>query len=295
MKTMALSMLALASSLACGAVAGAQLVCYDGFTGSGNLSGQNGGTGWASAWADVMGATPTSIVSTGMGHGGLAVAGGCAKTGTSGSYPQARLYRAFPTLPTGTTTLYVSFLLRADAGYGSWGGLSFGTYPYAMYVGSPLGMYSYGLMMSEGLGDVSNAPLVQGVTKLLVCKITKNNPTGVSYKLYVDPNVGGSEPSFPDAAYTLNMLSALPPGLNIDNEGGFSTDEIRVGLTWSSVLPAAAPACPGDLNHSHAVDAADLSILLGQWGLPGGDLNDDGTTDAADLAILLGHWGSCTG
>jgi hypothetical protein len=40
------------------------------------------------------------------------------------------------------------------------------------------------------------------------------------------------------------------------------------------------------------VNAADLAILLGQWGGPGSaDLNGDGTVSAADLAILLGSWG----
>lgn len=49
---------------------------------------------------------------------------------------------------------------------------------------------------------------------------------------------------------------------------------------------------PGDLNGDGTVNAADLAILLGQWGGPGSaDLNGDGTVSAADLAILLGAWG----
>jgi hypothetical protein len=47
-----------------------------------------------------------------------------------------------------------------------------------------------------------------------------------------------------------------------------------------------------DFNLDDAVDAADLAILLGQWGLPGvTDLDCSGTTDAGDLAVLLGAWG----
>jgi len=47
----------------------------------------------------------------------------------------------------------------------------------------------------------------------------------------------------------------------------------------------------GDLNGDGAVNAADLAVLLGQWGAAGSaDLNGDGIVDAADLAALLGAW-----
>ncbi len=53
--------------------------------------------------------------------------------------------------------------------------------------------------------------------------------------------------------------------------------------------------CPGDLNGSGAVDAADLAVLLGAWATAGGpaDLSGDGVVSGADLAILLGAWGVC--
>ncbi len=57
-------------------------------------------------------------------------------------------------------------------------------------------------------------------------------------------------------------------------------------------LDATAP-CPADLNHSGAVDASDLAILLGAWGGTGGDVNADGATNASDLAVMLGAWGAC--
>jgi hypothetical protein len=48
----------------------------------------------------------------------------------------------------------------------------------------------------------------------------------------------------------------------------------------------------GDLNGDGKVDAADLAILLGSWGLSGvpADLNGDGVVNGSDLAILLGNW-----
>ena len=54
--------------------------------------------------------------------------------------------------------------------------------------------------------------------------------------------------------------------------------------------------CPEDLNGDDEVDAADLSIMLGYWGIPDppvGDLDGDGDVDAADLAELLANWGKC--
>jgi hypothetical protein len=49
----------------------------------------------------------------------------------------------------------------------------------------------------------------------------------------------------------------------------------------------------GDLNGDDRIDAADIAILLGQWGGDGSaDLDDDGIVGAADLAILLGAWTS---
>jgi hypothetical protein len=49
---------------------------------------------------------------------------------------------------------------------------------------------------------------------------------------------------------------------------------------------------PADLNGDGSIDAADLAILLSNWGVNGvGDINGDGSVEATDLAILLGQWG----
>ncbi len=47
-----------------------------------------------------------------------------------------------------------------------------------------------------------------------------------------------------------------------------------------------------DINFDGVVDAADLGVLLSNWGGTGvGDLNGDGIVDAADLGLLLFNWG----
>jgi hypothetical protein len=55
--------------------------------------------------------------------------------------------------------------------------------------------------------------------------------------------------------------------------------------------------CLGDVNFDGIVNGADISVLLGFWGLNGkpnnADTNDDGQVDGADLANVLGNWGPC--
>ncbi len=57
--------------------------------------------------------------------------------------------------------------------------------------------------------------------------------------------------------------------------------------------------CEADVNGDCQVNAADLGVLLGSWGIcPSGgdcptDFNGDGHVNAADLGVLLGAWGAC--
>lgn len=272
----------------------ADAIAYDGF-GQGplpNLAGSNGGTGWTGTWMHDGGDLITGVSGTGLVYPDLETVPGAAVTELGGIDGMTRYGRSIGTFPAGTAAIYVSFLMRDDAGQGGWGGLLFGVYPFAMWVGSPPGAYSFGLMMSQGLGDLSNAPLIQGETNLVVVKISKNAPgTGITYRLYLNPTVGAAEPSFPLAQFGLGPVNALPTALAIDNGGGFTTDEIRVGTTWASVLPAAS--CPTDLTGDGVVDAADLTMVLGGWGTSTPDLTADGTVNGADIAQLLGSWGPC--
>lgn len=51
-----------------------------------------------------------------------------------------------------------------------------------------------------------------------------------------------------------------------------------------------------DLDNNGCVEAADLSILLGAWGICAdckADQNGDGAVDAVDLSLLLSNWGAC--
>ena len=51
----------------------------------------------------------------------------------------------------------------------------------------------------------------------------------------------------------------------------------------------------GSVPAAVAVDGADLTILLGDWGGSGSaDFDGSGAVDGADLTILLGTWGACS-
>lgn len=220
--------------------AAAQLVSYDGF-GNGplsNLAGSTGGTGWSSAWSNVS-TDVTKVSGPGLSYPGLARTPGAAVTPlVSDVWPSSIYQRSF-SLPAGTTKLYLSFLMRDDTGGGIWGGLSFGQYPGKLMIGSPMGYYTYGLQWGEYNVHLSNKPLVQGQTTLVVLRITQNAvANATSYDMFLDPQIGSPEPSIPNASLGLGGIFPLPGYFAIDNGTGFTTDEIRVGTTWSSVLPA---------------------------------------------------------
>lgn len=72
-------------------------------------------------------------------------------------------------------------------------------------------------------------------------------------------------------------------------ENGSAINRPRLEIEYTT-----APDCVGDINGDGVVDAADLGILIGQFGTagPDADLNDDNIVDAADLGILIGVFGT---
>ena len=187
-----------------------------------------------------------------------------------------------PPASAGTKVIYVSFLMRDDAGGGIWGGVSFGNYPLEMTIGSPLGYYQYGMTTSKGLGDFTNKPLVPGETTFVVIKIVSNAPAaGITYAMYLDPAAGSSEPTYPAAWYPISSIGAIPTALKITNGTGFTTDEIRVGLSWSSVVPLETTW--SDIGHAKP-GTAGLPALAGSGSLAPNSANQLELTKAAPNA-----------
>ena len=116
-----------------------------------------------------------------------------------------------------------------------------------------------------------------------------------AYHMFIDPTPGGPRPTYSNVDAVV-AGSVLPSMLTLLNDGGVTTDEIRIGTTWASVTNA--PPCPGDLNADGQVNLADLATLLGHFGtLSGatpaqGDTDGDGDVDLSDLTLLLANFGT---
>ena len=93
----------------------------------------------------------------------------------------------------------------------------------------------------------------------------------------------------------IHVISTLPPGNPITLIIGFHS------LTFhpccfreiTFIVPPSGTTVRGDLNDDGIVNAADLAMLLAEWGSSNGaaDINGDGIVNAADLAIMLANWG----
>lgn len=74
------------------------------------------------------------------------------------------------------------------------------------------------------------------------------------------------------------------------------TRSIGLYIEESQVVVVGCASCPEDLTGDHAVDGADLGVLLASWGpcenfAGAADLNSDGMVSGADLGALLAAWG----
>jgi len=96
--------------------------------------------------------------------------------------------------------------------------------------------------------------------------------------------------------YTLVALGTTTRiGIDRDLDSFLDQDERDAGSD-----PADANSvpndCSADINSSGAVDAADVAMMLANWGQSGtGDINGDGSVAGDDLAQLLSAWGPCGG
>ncbi len=128
---------------------------------------------------------------------------------------------------------------------------------------------------------VDNASATQG--SLRCAGLTGTG--GISWTSDVATNAG--------VKYRLTATNTDDDGSLVAWQGGVSTgaSDVYVGRIGADGTLGQPSGLLGDLNSDGIVDAADLAILLDQWGGPGSaDFDGTGTVDAADLAILLSAW-----
>ena len=234
---------------------------YEGFPYSvgSSLGGQNGGSGWAGSWYTPGGLDATIAAQT-LSFGNLAVSGGAVTTAGFQPLNQgasvASWWRNLAT-PLGAdgTTVYLSFLLRPDAGYGFYGGINFGN----VFVGRSGNQADYGLEGPVNDLSLSNAAVVQGQTVLLVMEVQFQAGDDL-LSLFVNPTPGQPQPGTPSATKT-DLDVGTATSVLINNYGGYTTDEIRVGPTFASVTPVPEPT----FGWEFVVGLACLAALKGRF------------------------------
>ncbi len=129
-------------------------------------------------------------------------------------------------------------------------------------------------------GDSEGDECVQFDVKRVVNKLTNSLPI-------LDAAASTTATLIADQDVTSNELDAAKVQL---------TTLFKSAIALIELIEQQVSGCPPDFTHDGQVDAADLAILLGNWGGSGtGDLDEDGVISGSDLGILLGAWGPCGG
>lgn len=218
-----------------------------------------GGSGWSGGWGG--GGLSLTATAPGLAVTGLASSPGAATSGAPTSGMVAWYYRDLETQVGSGSTFYLSFLLRPETGLSDYGGLSLMGTMGGIFVGesgeAAMGSHAYGLEARVPDGDDPDTDpdprLAQsliiaspGQTALLVLKATLLDGPDL-FELFVDPILGMGEPV---AAAVLGPGQGIDLGtvvyLAINNDGNWTTDEIRSGSSFAAVTPAAMPV-PGSL------------------------------------------------
>ena len=265
------------SSLACAAAIATESFAYP----DGPLSGQGGPVdAWTTAWV----------------NNGLDAAGGEAVTNVFANPPKY-VWRVFND-PGATNTLFVRFELTTPPAFAT--ADSFGL-DLSVGVNNPIVFAGKGPnhnnWIVSGVFD-SGIPMDAGRTYIVVAGVVyPEGPVPAMRLLWIDPDASDfyDDATGASSADVVSLLGQPPRGGTLTLLGslaGVRFDDIILCDT----IDAAIPACAGDVNGDGATNAADFTILAGNYGqaVPPntlGDLNGDGFVNAADFTILAGDFG----
>jgi hypothetical protein len=285
--------------------ASAALTAYDGFTGypAGDLTGNNGGSGWSGAYTDT--GNSTVIDATGLNRSGLMTVPGSVRT-NDGSGTTALNFRNLGLIHgDDETETWISFLGRRNGptAINLFAGVSFyntngagtadGEVSFASTTSGPLVWRI--LDLGAAVSANTTAAITPDVTDLLVARIIWNVPDGTlagtgddAVYFYVNPALGGAPPTTTAADAGRNIAMANFDKIRIagQNAVDYNFDEIRIGSTFADVTPI-IPNNP-DFN-GNGVGLDDFETLRMNY-LTGtmfdqGDANHDGIVNHLDFFI----------
>jgi hypothetical protein len=180
-------------------------------------------------------------------------------------------------------------------------------YTYLYNAGSGYGMSGYSWDSPQpGRGAGFWGFTMDGIEGWFELGLASGNRSGVTLLSYYFDFVGGSDPLDIDGdgdvdADDIDMLFTMVGGTDMtgDLNGDLVVDGDDVDF-WVANVPIGenTGTVYGDFNLDGAVDAGDLALLGGSFGLAGpfgwanGDATGDGVVDAGDLALLGGNFGT---
>jgi hypothetical protein len=222
----------------------ATLLAYDGFDypAGQDLAGQSGGFGWDSIWGNNGGAF-TVVSSPGLSYPGLGSLGNAAATAPNQGATAGDSVTTYPRVASSNiygipgSTVYYSFLLQPDADFGNYGGINIGG--GELFIGRSGNQSTYGIEDATTVAPGS-VPVRQGVPALLVLRADFGLTGTDTFRLYSDPTLPGLEPALDDATLTLNSTTQSNL-LYLNNIGGYTTDELRIGTTYADVTAVPEP------------------------------------------------------
>jgi len=252
----------------------ATLIAYDGFetyTSGANLSGNTGGTGWATNWSAI--ATGVNVVTAGTplayNAGAIQVNGGTRAVSVSALDTTDNV--ASRSFSAQSGTVYFSFLFRLAVGTsdndfiqfslndntliansGSIGDLSnvADANQFATRIGG----------LSGGTSVNSSTSVAQATTYLLVGKISKVSSTNYNrMELFINPTTTTETGvvATQNASAGISSISFFTVRVsNIEATDQYQFDELRIGTTWADVVPIPEPA-------SWTALAGGLGLLAG--------------------------------
>ena len=282
---------------------------YDGFTyTTGDLTGENGGSGWGGAYTDSGNSTVADSV--GLAGGLLVTSPGSVRTADGGTATTLNFRSLGTVLGDDETETWISFLARRNGNTSTalFAGVSFynsngnaaadGEVSFAPFnAGTPYAWRILDLGLTQSTN--STAVVAPDVTDLIVARIVWNTPdAGIpglanagsdAVYLFVNPDLGMGTPltSQANAARNVSMTNIDKVRIAGQNGVDFSFDELRLGPAFADVTPTIPPVV--DFVAPAGVGLEDFEALRSNY-LTGtinaqGDANLDGKVNQVDFFL----------